>query len=164
MFSIVRFQILSKLHSVLSPPSTFKTYSSVSHLFHSSRLSHQHAATHLTLPLLPIQWQHLQRERVTTQILVAFRFKSADNAESTLTLLFAPSYRLTTDLTKTSGISFSSNTLRCFLVLCQSLSPDVQYSYTAFSFSVMLFLPNFSWQTQQYSIIQYLYARKTDES
>ena len=41
---------------------------------HSSGLSHQHTASHLAQPLLPIEWQHLPRlkkEKLTAQILDA---------------------------------------------------------------------------------------------
>ena len=64
----------------------------------------------LAHPLWQIQSQcllQLHEGRVTAQILDASTNSSfSNNSESTLTLVFVPSYRLITDLTKASGIPF----------------------------------------------------------
>ena len=73
-----------------------------------SALSQQHASTNISHPPLSEQPSF-----VTASMTTAKRWQhrsltsnSSDNSESTLTYVFAPSYRHITDLTKTSGIPF----------------------------------------------------------
>ena len=70
-----------------------------------------------------------------------FTSHSSDNSESTLTLVFAPSYRLIADLTKTSCISSSMPIPTLSLVLSQKISLGPHSIYIKlFSFRMMLLL------------------------
>ena len=137
----------------LNPPITYSgSHSSLTsstcshHVTKTSGLSHQHTVAHLAHPLPNLVTKSTttaKRKGDSTDpwCIPTLTSNSSDNSESTITLVFAPSYRLITGQTKTSGIPFFliaySNT---FLgTLSKAFSRSTKYMLR-FSFSMMLFL------------------------
>ena len=130
---------LSSIYSQ-EPPSILGTYSWVPLLYRSSDLCHQHTVTYLVHPLVDsvtTSTTTVKRKGDSTDpcCIPTLTLISSDNSQSTLTLGFAPSYRLITDITKTSGVPFFLNAhSNAFLVtLWIAFSRSTKHIYNFFS-------------------------------
>ena len=111
-FTITLTAITSDFSRLTVKPSlsnmTFNFLNLIHQLFRTSKQNHRHTvATHIAHPLWQTPSQHLPKRKghsTDPWCIPTMTSNSSDNSESTLNLVFAPSYILITDLTKISSI------------------------------------------------------------
>ena len=123
----------------------FFTYSEVPLLYHSPGLHHQHIAFHWkkTCQFIDNIYHNKKNgDNIDHWHIHTLRLNACDSSESTLIIVFAPSYRLITDVDKFCGIPFffftHLNTL--FGALSKAFPKSTKHMYQNLPFHTILIM------------------------